>query len=175
MILTKRAGKLGRSINTRTEVHGEELVPAIDIRISELVLGEEELDLLLEAGAHEALFTGPDNDLKRRFPMLGALSVEGKLKDQVVTLSVPPVMGEEAEAPVILVPATLKDVTLQPQEGGTTKLSMMVQQSDPLDEDVSALMHWMGHEVEVEVRPAEKHELEAEAQASTSAQVEAPV
>lgn len=175
MELTKRSGKLGRSINTRTEVHGEDLVPAIDVRLSELVLNAGELDVLLGEGAHGALFRTAGNSVVPRFGGLAPLSVAGKLRDQVLVLSVPPVMGMEAAPPVVLVPATVKDVALEPQEGGTTKLSLMVQHAAPMSDDMASLMEWMGHEVEVAIRPAEKHELAAESEAEVSPQVEAPV
>lgn len=41
--LTKRPAKIGKSVNTRTEMHGEEEVPAQDIALSGIVLNNLEL------------------------------------------------------------------------------------------------------------------------------------
>jgi hypothetical protein len=38
MNLTKRPAQIGPSINTRTEKHGEENVPGVDIQVSGLML-----------------------------------------------------------------------------------------------------------------------------------------
>ena len=47
MKLKKRVAKIGPSINTRTEKHGEENVPAIDIPLSSIMLTGKELGRLL--------------------------------------------------------------------------------------------------------------------------------
>jgi hypothetical protein len=41
--LTKRPGKIGKSVNTRTEMHGKDEVPGQDIPIAGIVLNAEEL------------------------------------------------------------------------------------------------------------------------------------
>lgn len=54
--LNKRPCRLGNSMSTNTERHGDEDVGAIDLPLDGLVLTADEFDALLGSGAHEALY-----------------------------------------------------------------------------------------------------------------------
>lgn len=57
LTITPRPCQLGTSINTRTEMHGDESVPACDIPLVGITLDAEELGALLgDPTAHRALY-----------------------------------------------------------------------------------------------------------------------
>src|SRR6185436_19846835 len=59
--LGKRPCRLGGSINTRTEKHGDEDEPACDIPVEGLMLDRDEVDALLGKGAYTALYINKRN------------------------------------------------------------------------------------------------------------------
>jgi hypothetical protein len=139
LTLTKRPAQIGGSINTRTEKHGEENVPGIDIPITEVMLTKEELNALLQdPDAHDAFFTDERGDqLEPRFVLLSAFSIAGKFSGAKVTLA-PPVGDGEA---LVLKPAKVSKMVLVPQVGGLTAMSCTIQGNPPEHLDVIGLLN----------------------------------
>lgn len=88
--LTKRPAQIGPSINTRTQRHGDEQHPAIDIPLTAIPLTEEELGGILgDVGAYDALFTKDRSKFAEpRFPDVTEVPVDAKYKGAKVTLTV---------------------------------------------------------------------------------------
>lgn len=122
--LSKRTGKIGPSINTRTEKHGDDDVPGIDIPVSGILLDAGELAVLLQDGAaHESFFTNArsKHPEPRFLDVLPVLNLQGKFEDAKVTLAA----GRNQA--VILKPAKVSKIRLEPQVGGLTAMSCTVQ------------------------------------------------
>lgn len=77
--LTKRPAKIGRSVNTRTEMHGEEEIPAQDIPVTGIVLSAEELCALTdEPTAVEGLFKMEEDQYVPRFTAIDWFPIDHK-------------------------------------------------------------------------------------------------
>lgn len=121
--LTERPATIGGSINTRTEHHGEELVPAGDIPLAGIMLNQAEFDALSGEGTHARLFAKAEGGaIEPAMPdlTLDPVAIAGKFEDSQVTLEV------EGNT------ATLHDVTIAKcrgvrQVGGNVELSCVVQ------------------------------------------------
>jgi len=73
LTLTKRPGKIGKAINTRTEMHGTEEVPGLDIPVGGILINVEELRLLCdEPTADVAFFKNSEGGIL--VPRIGALT-----------------------------------------------------------------------------------------------------
>src|SRR5882672_6593975 len=123
LTLTKRAGQIGPSINTRTEKHGEEDVPGIDIPVGGIFLDAEELNAVLQnEGAHEALYTLERGAAPEpRFQNLKPLGISDKFQGAKVTITV------DDREPLILKPAKVSKIHLEPQIGGLTAMTCTIQ------------------------------------------------
>jgi hypothetical protein len=122
--LESRPCKLGVYLNTPTQMHGEERVPAKVISIKNVLLTKEELNELFEdKHAWDAFYI--ERKGKPAMPMfadkIGALPFQGKFKGSVVNLSFGLKPYEIAFAN-----ATCKSLKLERQEGGLTALSFTV-------------------------------------------------
>jgi hypothetical protein len=106
MNLTKRPGQIGPSINTRTERHGEESVPGVDIPVSGLMLDKPELNALLQdVDAHDALYTDSrGKQLEPRFLTIDPIALTDKFECRVsilnASLDIKPAASEEPELPL---------------------------------------------------------------------------
>lgn len=142
--LAKRPCKIGSSINTRTEKHGDEDVPACDIPLSGLMLSRDELDTLLGPGAHEAFFRQVDGSFDVAFKQLKSLALRNKFEQATVELAV--VYGGMLR----LSGVRLARITLKPVYGGLTELSLQVQ-ATPDVEEFAPLLESLNSEVEAAV------------------------
>ena len=136
LTLSKRPAQIGSSINTRTEKHGEEDVPGIDVPVTDIFLDADELGIILQTpAAHDCLFMGqgggPDEP---RFRDLAPLTIEGKLENAKVVISVD-------EHQLLLKPAQVKSIKLEPQVGGLTRMSCTVQGNPSANTDVLELLN----------------------------------
>lgn len=139
MNLTKRPGQIGPSINTRTERHGEESVPGVDIPVSGLMLDKPELNALLQdVDAHDALYTDSrGKQLEPRFLTIDPIALTDKFVGAKVTISS---ANGETES-LILKPAKIGKIRLEPQVGGLTLLSCTIQGNPPDHADMLALLN----------------------------------
>lgn len=120
--LTERPCKIGPSINTRTEHHGEEDVPAGDIPLGEIVLNQPELDALAGEGTHARLFAKAEGGaIEPSMPDLEiSIRHAQKFEDSQVTLEVE---GEVTTLPAV----TIAGIGFVRQVGGTVHLACKVQ------------------------------------------------
>lgn len=147
LTITERPATLGSSINTRVEKHGDNDVTALDIPLSGISLAAAELNaLLLEPGAHDALFERNGSGFDPRIAALGTLRLKNKIEGANVSIHVG--LGKDS---LELVDCKLARVQLDPQPGGRTDLSVQVQCTPTIDKHVTKLLEHLGADVEVEI------------------------
>lgn len=118
----KRECKIGPSINTRTEKHGDNDVPAADVEIEGVMLDREELgELLGDNAAWCAFFNQTGKLFEPLFAQL-AYALTHKFKDSNVVLYLG-LAHEKLE----LAGVKLNRITLTPRTGGMTELTLQVQ------------------------------------------------
>jgi len=148
--LNRRAAHIGVSFNGRREKHGDEDVPALDIKLEGITLGEKEFNALLgDPHAEEAFFDPPGKTstlVVPRFPKLDSLKLKDKIKGVKVSIWL-----DGKDTPILLDGCDLAKITLDPQDGGTVALSCQVQCSEPGDKAVSKLFDHLGATVSVEI------------------------
>jgi hypothetical protein len=141
--LAERPAKIGSSINTRSESHGDENVPACDIPLTGIMLEPGELDALLGKGAHKAFFR--DGKLAEpRFEALKEFALRDKF-DGDVSIEIDDTRIDFDDEHV-----TLNAVKLEPQVGGMTALSLQLQ-CTPTTAEIATLVSSLNLAVRVEV------------------------
>lgn len=161
LTLDKRPCRIGNSINTRAEMHGEEAVPAMDIPLVNILLEKSELnDLLGERHAWDCLYETrkgkpPAPVFAKHFKPFQLLA---KFKDCNVTLTA----GLHLERVVLTESVKLTKLKLEPQIGGLTALSVTVQ--TPATDSVTALLQYLDAQVDVAIQFGEATEAGEEEQ-----------
>lgn len=146
--LVKRPCYIGASINVRTELHGEEPVPAFDLPLTGLMIEAEELNSLLEEPhAHRLLFNVRSGGKLSEpvFRALKPLQLEHKFEGCRVTI----LFGANRKD-LVIEDCTVAKVKLEPQAGGLTMLSCVVQTSGHAA-DLNRLVEKMKGEIDVEI------------------------
>jgi len=137
--LTKRLGQIGPSINTRTEKHGEEGVPGIDIPVLEIFLSAEEFcQIMQDTEAHERMYIEkPGGAIEPCWPTLPPI----ELPDQYIgaRVTIEPIEG--AGETLVMKPAKVSKIKLERQVGGLTRMKCTVQGNPPDHTDVLALLN----------------------------------
>lgn len=130
---------MGPSINTRTEKHGEENVPGVDIPLSAIFLEKDEVNnLLQDPDAYDALYTEDrSKQLEPRFLTIEPIRLSDKFTGARVTISVNGGDGVD----FVLKPAKISKIALSPQVGGLTLMSCTVQGNPSDHTDVLALLN----------------------------------
>ena len=130
--LTKRPAKIGKSVNTRTEMHGKDEVPGQDIPVHGIVLNAEELCAVTDEDTAATGFFKMDGD--QYVPRILALNpgtLSHKFSNATVKLSgggLPATTYKNAK---------VKSIVLEPQTGGMTLMSCTLQ-VNPENGDPSA-------------------------------------
>lgn len=142
LTLADRPAKIGSSINTRTEKHGDDDVPACDIPLTGIMLEASELDVLLGKGAHKAFFRDGKGLVEPRFELLKAFAVREKFLGDVKL--------DQPQIDLVLDDdnVTLTGIRLEPQVGGLTMLSCQVQCTPAVDE-IAQLIDSLNGEIRV--------------------------
>ena len=87
--ITPRPARLGSSINTRVEKHGEEDVTALDIPLLDIPLSAAELNaLLMDPHAHRLLYNKEGDFEKPTLERLAPLRLKDKIEGAVVEIKV---------------------------------------------------------------------------------------
>lgn len=111
--VTKRGGaQIGGNIVGRTQNHGpKEKVPAISLRISGIILTEEEFCVLMnDPHAYEAFFTNERSSIMEpRFTNMPRIPIDNTYEGAKVTIEV-----EDADEPLILKPAKIGSMGITP-------------------------------------------------------------
>lgn len=119
--LTKRPAKIGKSVNTRTEMHGKDEVPGQDIPLFGIVLNVEELCAVTdEDSAGTAFFKMDGDQYVPRILALDPQTLSHKFANATVKMSggVPVTTYKNAK---------IKSIALEPQTGGMTLMSCTLQ------------------------------------------------
>lgn len=119
--LTKRPAKIGKSVNTRTEMHGEEEVPGQDIPLSGILLSVEELIAITdEPTAGQGLFKMEADQYVPRFLAIDSIPLEHKFVGATVKMSggVPATTYKNGK---------IKNIWIKALGGGMTELSCTLQ------------------------------------------------
>lgn len=156
MNITARACQLGASINTRTERHGDEDVPACDIPLAGLMLNEDEVIALVgnEECAHAFFREGAEGDVPA-LPELHPFYLAAKLEGAKVTIAIVPA-GKTEAVELELPGCKLKGIALTPLAGGFTETACRVQYAgDDVPEVVGKLLRFLNAHVSVEITDAE--------------------
>ena len=132
--LTKRPAKIGKSVNTRTEMHGKDEVPGQDIPVTGIVLNAEELCAVTDEETAATGFFKMDGDqYVPRILALNPTQLGHKFSNATIKLS-------GGGLPVTTYKnAKVKSIVLEPQTGGMTLMSCTVQ-VNPENGDPSAQM-----------------------------------
>lgn len=131
--LTKRPAKIGKSVNTRTEMHGKDEVPGQDIPLSGILLSVDELCAITdEVTAGTGLFKMEGDQYVPRFLAFGPVPVAHKFENATVKMSggVPVTTYKNGK---------IKSIYLTPVGGGMTEMSCTLQ-VNPDNGDPSAQM-----------------------------------
>jgi hypothetical protein len=107
LTLSKRPGKIGSSINTRTERHGDDEKPALDIPVVAIPLTPEEVgNLLGDATSYDSLFTSTRSKfMEPRWLGVPYIPFAEKFKNAKVTINA-------GGAKLVLKPATVQKIKL---------------------------------------------------------------
>lgn len=145
--LSNRPCRIGSSINTRTEKHGDEDVTALDIPLSDILLEAVELNILLqEPHAAQVLFNAPPGKLAEPvFTSIKSLRLKDKIEGASVVISL------NSTTDVKLSDCKISKVTLDPQVGGLTAMSVQVQCTPKLDSSIARLLEKLNCEATVEI------------------------
>jgi hypothetical protein len=121
--LNKRSCVLGAGVNGRSQLHGDEDVPACDFTIGNVMLEKEELNELLDDKyAHNALFNTRGKLCEPMFRQFNEFSLKHKYEKSYVTLWL-----DLAETVIKFADCKLARIRLSPQTGGMTELTLQVQ------------------------------------------------
>ncbi|MFO1465844.1 MAG: hypothetical protein U1F35_05295 [Steroidobacteraceae bacterium] len=147
LTLKTRPCRIGPSINTRTERHGDEDVPALYIPIGAVLLNDEEINTLLrEPLAHEALFNTGGAMPEPMLPMIKAL----KLKDKFEECRVALLLGLKREK-IELQGVKVAKVSIEPLPGGLTAMEFTIQTTPDDLEFAPLLLAFLNREAEIDV------------------------
>lgn len=157
LTLEKKVCKIGTSINTRRQIHGEEPVPAMDIPISEIMLERDELQAIYDDITvwdnwfdHRAgdKLPEPANWLKQSKP----IGFADKFKDSQVILYV----GLKPEI-ITLVNVKLARLNFEPKVGGLTAMSLTIQATPDMAKAAKIFDH-MDHTAHIAIEIGERDE-----------------
>jgi hypothetical protein len=152
--ISLRTAKLGPSINNRTQKHGDEDVPAVDISVGSVILEPEELNAILgNPKAHERLFVqtsagGRPEPFFDRFDSGFTLADKFEGANVRIEYGLQPIV-------VDLPDVKIARVYLEPLSGGQTRMSFQIQASHDWTERSRDLVLCMNREIKIEVAGAE--------------------
>lgn len=137
--------KLGPSTNCRTEKHGEDDVPAVDIPLVGLMLDKAQLNNLFGALTWESLY---DQQGAGKVPtVLHPEHAPRKLTTKFVG-SATLIFGPN-QSDVVLDDVTLSKFKAEPTEGGMTAVSLMVQAHENVEKFVAKIIARQNTEISV--------------------------
>ena len=119
--LTKRPAKIGKSVNTRTEMHGKEEVAGQDIPLTGIFLTAEELCAITdEESAGVGFFKMEGDAYVPRFLAVSRIPIDHKFENATVKISggVPVTTYKNGK---------IKSIWLAPVAGGLTEMSCTLQ------------------------------------------------
>lgn len=149
LVIPQRDAKIAGSLNIRTEYHGDEPVRAMDLGITGLMIGPDELNaLLIEPDAHNLLFKARQSSEIQdpQFPQFEPLRLKDKIEAARVVLFVSVDLQR-----VELGLCKLKSIVLDPQAGGLTAVSFTVQATPVIDGRIAQLLERLDTLLKIEI------------------------
>lgn len=133
--ITRRPAQTKGSIASRPELHGDDVIGALTISIGGILLFAKDLVAMYnDEDAHSRLFKKVDGGLMPAFPGTTLVLTE-IFKGAKVTI-----MTDDMAEALVLKPATVKDICLEPQDaGGHVLMSCKVLGAPPDDATVNPL------------------------------------
>lgn len=135
--LTKRPAKVGKSVNTRTEMHGDDEVPGLDIPITGMLINDEELGLVCDDPETHKRWYKNDRSLGvvPAFASVEVIPIGHKFENATVRMT-----GTTIEA-ATFGNAKIKSIRLARQVGGLTMMSFTLQCNPENGIDVPKLLN----------------------------------
>jgi hypothetical protein len=149
LVITQRDAKIAGSLNIRTEYHGDEPVRAMDIGISGLRIGPDELNALLgEPDAHNLLYKPRQSSELHdpQFPQFEPFRLTEKIEAARVVLFVSVDLQR-----VELGLCKLKSIVLALEGGGLTEVSFTVQATPTIDSRIVQLLERLDTPLQIEI------------------------
>jgi hypothetical protein len=135
--LTKRPAKIGKSVNTRTEMHGTDEVPGLDIPVAGMLVNAEELGLVCDDPETHERWYRKDKELGviPAFPGVEVIHIDHKFENASVNMTGPSI--EKAA----FGNAKIKSIRFARQIGGLTMMSFTLQVNPENGIDVPKLLN----------------------------------
>lgn len=135
--LTKRPAKIGKSVNTRTEMHGTDEVPGLDIPITGMLLNDVELGLVNDDPETYQRWYRTDKALGvvPAFPAVEVIHIEHKFENASVRMT-----GSSIDD-ATFGNAKIKSIRFARQIGGLTMMSFTLQVNPENGIDVPKLLN----------------------------------
>ena len=147
MILNKRPAKIGNSVNARSERHGDELVPAMDVPLQSVMLPKNELNSLMR---DKTFWDRVFNERKDGFPEPANTNIKAwSLTDKYEHTTATILVGLH-EREFVIEDCKASKLTLSPCVGGLTELCVTLQIL--IDDKNTALFEFMGKDCQVEMK-----------------------
>ena len=149
LVITQREAKISGSLNVRTEYHGQDPVRAMDIGISGLRIGPDELNSLLNDGdAHNLLFKARQNSELQdpQFPQFAPFRLIESIDAARVVLFVSVDLQR-----VELGLCKLKSIVLTLEGGGLTEVAFTVQSTPTIDNRIVQLLERLDTPLQIEI------------------------
>ncbi len=148
--LENRACRIGTSINTRSEKHGDtDRVSALDIPVKQIVLDKDEAAILLDEPDLEARMFKPDENgtLVPAFPKVKRFPVDDVIESARVELE----LG--ANKVLVLPECKLRRLLVERLRGGGYSLALQIQCTPKmLDPNVGRLLDHLDCDVKITIR-----------------------
>jgi hypothetical protein len=150
-----RPAKIGPSINTRTEKHGDDNVAALDIPVTFLLDPVDLCDLLKSEDAAQRLFRYSQpapNAISvagdPAIPVLKSFALGGKIEGVLAVMTFDALAGP---IELRLTDAKLAKMRLEPQFAGKTLCAVTIQTAPDLTDDILALLGHMNGECQISI------------------------
>ena len=144
--LPKKNVTIAPHVNGRVQRHGEERVPYIDIKLTTLLTAKQTIGLTGESHITDAWFKTEGGELAD--PLLkdwAPYRKNGKFKDSLCEF----IVGVNAKK-IGMGNCTIKGLTFQPQDRGSTLLTCTVQA--PATSKSIEILLWMDHQIEAKLQ-----------------------
>jgi hypothetical protein len=149
LVISQRDAKIAGSLNIRTEYHGDEPIRAMDIGISGLRIGPDELNALLnDIDAHNLLFKARQNSELQdpQFPQFAPFRLIETIEAARVVLCVSVDLQR-----VELGLCKLKSIVLTLEGGGMTEVAFTVQSTPTIDSRIVQLLERLDTPLQIEI------------------------
>jgi hypothetical protein len=152
--LRKMPCVLAESVNCRTEIHGDDSVPACDFALKNLLLSRDDIDALLGEGSWERFYVKRMNSGMADYPELSEFVNRSKtpfaFAHKFEASRVALFLGLE-DKELVFEGCKLAKIRYEPLQGGQFSVSLQVQ-ATPVDGEIATLFAHMNSDAHAKVR-----------------------